>query len=221
MEHIRDMEKLSYWLSHANIRACFDTPDLPFQLVRYQKGEYLSSPDTYFENLLFVVQGSVRVYGVRADGSISPVSQADKPAIIGDIEFSLGGLPPFFAQAQTEVTCVCLPVPPCRAQLEHDFRFLHVLLRSYAEKLQTFATMEIPTSTIEERVLLYLKHASPAHELNGVGPATFQLRCSRRQLQRVLRDLCVAGKIEKTGKGRYRLVQSPVRSGQSGTTSPT
>ena len=39
----------------------------------------------------------------------------------------------------------------------------------------------------------------------GMESATLQLRCSRRQLQRVLKKLCLQGKIEKVGKGRYRL----------------
>ena len=49
-----------------------------------------------------------------------------------------------------------------------------------------------------------MKRNAPAFELNGIEAAVLQLRCSRRQLQRVLKKLCETGQVEKTGKGRYR-----------------
>lgn len=84
--------------------------------------------------------------------------------------------------------------------------FLQMLLRSYGEKLRLFAFVDVPAETIEERVLLYLRHVCPSHELRGIEAAVLQLRCSRRQLQRVLAKLCASGEVEKLGKGRYRLV---------------
>ena len=61
-------------------------------------------------------------------------------------------------------------------------------------------------ATIEERLLLYMRNECPFYELKGIEAATMQLRCSRRQLQRILKKLCMEKKIEKTGKGRYRLI---------------
>ena len=90
-------------------------------------------------------------------------------------------------------------------QLHCDLRFLHLLLKSYGDKLALFTSIDVPASTTEERVLLYMKNISPAHELNGLEAAIHQIHCSRRQLQRVLKKLCSTGQIEKTGRGRYRL----------------
>lgn len=205
MEKIYEEEEIEYWLQKGQIREYFDTPDLAFHLCRYEKGEYLTIPDAPVEDLLFVVRGTIQIYGIREDGSISPVNQGSSPTLIGDIEFSRHGNPPFFASAKTEVTCIALSMKKYQKQLDCDLRFLHMLLKSYGDKLELFTAIDIPASTTEERVLLYMKNICPSHKLDNLEAAIYQLHCSRRQLQRVLKKLCSAGQIEKTGRGRYRL----------------
>ena len=63
--------------------------------------------------------------------------------------------------------------------------------------------MDVAAATIEERVVLYMQ-ATPGRELWGIENAVLQLRCSRRQLQRVLKKLCASGRAEKTAKGCFR-----------------
>ncbi len=205
MKKIRDPAQIHMWMEKGNIRDCFSTPDLDFQLYRYEKGEQITSPDKRLEELLFVVKGTIRVYGLRNNGTISPVNQQNAPILLGDIEFAEQGPTPFFAEAVTDVICIALAIQPYEKLLHTDIRFLHVLLHAYAEKLQLFAFVEAPAETIADRVLLYLKNFCPTHELNGIEAAVLQLRCSRRQLQRVLQKLCAEGEIEKIGRGRYRL----------------
>lgn len=206
MERIYDTVQIEKWVREQNIRDYFDTKDLVFHGYRFEKGEYLTSPTKRLEELLFVVQGAIRIYGVRDDGELRPVNQTDKPTVIGDLEFSTEGDTQFFVETQTPVICVALPVRKYRKQLDSDLRFLHFLLHSYAEKLKLFG-FDLAASTIEDRVMAYMKNSQPTHELNGISSAMLQLRCSRRQLQRVLSKLCETGQVEKLGKGRYRLVQ--------------
>ncbi len=206
MTQIYDAEQIKYWLDKTKIRSYFDTPDLSFYIRCYEKGEYLTAPNKHIEDLLFVVSGTIRIYGIGEEGSILPVNQTDSPTLIGDIEFSKRKTPPFFVEAKTAVKCVVLSVKTYREQLERDVRFLHVLLESYVEKLQLFAFVDASASTIEERVILYMKNICGSHELKGMEAAAHQLRCSRRQLQRVLRKLCEDGQVIRLGKGRYKLV---------------
>ena len=206
MKTIRDKKLLAYWLEKSGTADCFSTPGLSFSLRRYEKGEPVTVPGKRPEELLFVVEGTVRIYGIRSNGSISPVNQQSAPLLLGDLEFSQGGEPPFFTDAVTLLTCLALPVRQYEKQLRQDVPFLQMLLRSYGEKLRLFAFVDVPAETIEERVLLYLRHVCPSHELRGIEAAVLQLRCSRRQLQRVLAKLCASGEVEKLGKGRYRLV---------------
>lgn len=201
-----DERTIKYWLEESSILAYFDTKELRFSVSRYEKGEFLRASDTILDELLFVVWGTVQIYGVREDGRVSPVNLLHSPTIIGDLEFIHEGECSFFVRAQTDVVCLSLPIKPYREQLERDIKFLHLLLRSYAEKLQAFSSLDLLASTTEERVLLYMQSSCPEHELCGIDAATLQLRCSRRQLQRALKKLCAGKQIEKIGRGRYRLL---------------
>lgn len=208
MKRLNDPKQVAEWLKRGHITEYFCTSDLNFWVYQYEKGELITWPSQELDNILFVVDGTIRIYGLRRNGTISPVNQQNAPIILGDIEFSTRKNPPFFTEAITDVTCVALSMKQNEQQLYSDIRFLHALLNSYAKKLQLFVLVDTPAQTIEERVLLYLKNFCPTHELIGIEAAILQLRCSRRQLQRVLRKLCEEGKVEKVGKGRYRLTCS-------------
>lgn len=207
MRRIRDKKQVEYWLQKGNIRENFDTADLPFSVCRFEKGEYLTTQGGRLAELLFLIEGEVQIYGIREDGSVTPVNRHEAPVLLGDAEFVMRSASSLFTEAKTPVVCAALPMEPYRAQLDTDVKFLHLLLRSYAGKFHTMATLEASAKTIEERVLIYMRHVCPNGEIHGIENALLQLRCSRRQLQRVLKKLCDAGEVEKIGKGKYRLRQ--------------
>ncbi len=206
LEKIQDINEIEYWLDKGNIQNYFDTPNLVFHGYRYEKGEYITVPDKKMDKILFLVEGTVQIYGIREDGSLSPVNQIVSPTILGDLEFPNEGVTPFFTETKTQAVCLSLSIKKYRNQLDCDTRFLHTLLQSYADKLKFFSLADTVTTTLEERVLLYMENICPMHEINGIETAIFQLRCSRRQLQRVLKQLCDNEKITKVGKGRYKLI---------------
>lgn len=206
LKEILEVEQIEYWLEKGNIRNFFDTPDLKFQAYCYEKGEYITVPDRQMDKILFLVEGTVQIYGVREDGSLSPINHIVSPTILGDLEFPNQAVTPFFTETKTRSVCLSLSTKKYREQLNCDLRFLHMLIQSYAEKLKIFSFADTVSTTLEERVLLYMKNICPLHEINSIEKAIFQLRCSRRQLQRVLKKLCDCGKIQKMGKGRYKLI---------------
>lgn len=205
MQHITDTAQIERWMEQGNIRSLFDTPDLVFHARRYEKGEIISSPYQPMKELLFLTEGTVQIYALRKDGSLRPISLTQHPALLGDVEFCTRGKSTFFAEARTDTTCLTLSVERYRTQLDCDIAFLHTLLASYNRKISIMSAMDIVPPTLEERVLFYIKNICPDNELKGVGTAIFQLRCSRRQLQRVLKKLCGEGKLCKTGKGCYKI----------------
>ena len=206
MKRIDDPNRIETLLAASGVRGLFDTPGLAFQGFCFEKGEYLVAPGRRMDWLFFLVEGAVRIYGIHESGSLLPVDRLNSPALLGDLEFVEEGRSTFYAEACGRVVCLALYLPPCRDALDRDLRFLHTLLRSYAGKIKLFSEMDITAATIEERVLMYMATACPGRELRGVEAAALQLRCSRRQLQRVLKKLCAEGRAEKTGKGRYRLL---------------
>lgn len=187
------------------IRAYFDTKDLEFDELVYDSGSLIASPDKPLEHVLFLMQGAVRIYGIRADGSLSHVNRVCSPALLGDIEFVSLKPTAFYVEAIGKCTCLALPIKRYKSKLDHDVRFLHLLLSSLTDKFMLSDDMNILSSSLEEKLLFYFKTIWKNSEISGIEAATQQLRCSRRQLQRVLHKLLEEGRIEKLGKGRYRL----------------
>lgn len=209
MQEILDEMQVRHWVESEDIARYFDTPDLPFHARQYEKGELLVSPDSPLTEILFVVRGIVQIYNLSKDGRLSPVQLLTRPALLGDMEFCHHTASPFFAETKTQVICLSLSIEENREKLDRDVRFLHTLLQSFSEKLKLFSSMDAVRSTLEERVLTYITNISPSHEINGIEQATFQLRCDRRQLQRVLKKLCMQGTLQKVGKGHYQLSTLP------------
>lgn len=208
MKSTRDPRILSRYLSRCPVSQWFSTPDLPFVLFQYEKGEcidQLRSPDDYIQ---IIVQGQARIYTLRADGSYSPLHRVGPFTVLGDVEFC--GQPA--SSNRVEVTaptaCLALPLSLCRDKLEQDTLFLRFLLRSLSQKLTDFSTSESAFSTVEEKTLALLRQ-TPTHTLQNVEQTSFQLRCSSRQLLRALKTLREKGLVEKKGRGAYRLCGHP------------
>lgn len=207
MEFIQDGELLQRILAQEGISAHFESRGLNFRLVRCKKGELLCTPDRPLQDLLFVVRGSVRVYALGEDGSCIPVSRGVGPAILGTMEFARQGLPSFFTEALEDLLCVALPMETNRALLEQDRAFLRFVLDGMAEMIMTFTLIGHSAQPLEERLLTFLRDVQPDHSLHSINTGLLQLHCSRRQLQRVVKRLCEAGRLVKTGKGKYRLTE--------------
>lgn len=207
MNIINSKAQVDAWLEKGNILSYFDTPGLTFCGYSYEKGEYITMPGRRLDKILFLIEGTVQIYGIRDDGSISPINQIQSPAVIGDLEFSNGGVSPLFTETKTPVICISLSTKEYWDKLHCDLRFLHMLLRSYADKLELVTALDTVAATLEKRVLVYMQNVCPSSEIRGIEPALAQLHCSRRQLQRVLKKLCEEKKVEKLGKGRYCLMK--------------
>src|SRR5699024_10817217 len=105
MREIKDRAQIDAWVEAEHIRDTFDTRDLSFGARRFAKGEIIASPDAPLRELLFLVEGAVQIYGIRADGSFSPINFMTAPGMLGDVEYC-NGISPFFVEARTETVCV-------------------------------------------------------------------------------------------------------------------
>ena len=112
---------------------------------------------------------------------------------------------PFLVEATKKVMCIELPLYDFKNILLNDNTFLRFLLRSVGHKMALFTESEASFSNLEEKLLHFLKYDCPDHQFQGVEATVIQLRCSRRQLQRLLKSLTERQIIEKKGKGIYRL----------------
>ena len=206
MKYINDPIRLERLMEEKNILSHFESRGMDFRLVIYQKGEFLSSPENPLKDLLFVVNGRMKIYGLREDGSVLSVSMTDdEDAFLGDMEFVGRDYPALYSEAVEEVICVALPIEDNRGVLEKDSVFLMYLLRSMAQKILTFTMFRHSSQSLEDKVMIYLRDIQPDHTLHGINTGMMQLHCSRRQLQRVVKKLCEDEKLKKIGKGKYKL----------------
>ncbi|MDO5424558.1 MAG: cyclic nucleotide-binding domain-containing protein [Eubacteriales bacterium] len=208
MKQIPDKERLDSYVKRYRIDEIFDTEGLPFRLCQYEKGEILNYSRDSASFLLFMVEGSVQIYSLREDGRRYPLCLVEEFTLLGDMEFCGETTLPFLVEVVKKVVCVELPLYEYRKTLLEDNAFLRFLLGSVSHKLALFSQTEAGFAGIEEKLLSYLEYECPAEGFQGVEKVAVKLRCSRRQLQRVLKDLTEKGTIVKVGKGRYRLASS-------------
>ncbi len=206
MKYFSDPALLEKILKKWDIPGRFDTKELEFRLVRFQKGELLTAPFKPMTEFLFLATGKVNIYGLREDGGMVSVYLVDQGALLGDIEFVRKADLPFYAEAIEDTLCVSLSMEKHRERLQKDIRFLNHLLRSVADKFRLFISMGDSAQPVEEKLLTFLREIRPDHTLHSINAGVIQLHCSRSQLQRVVRKLCAQKRLEKVGKGRYRLV---------------
>ncbi len=206
MKEIHDPKLLNQFLGRYQIRDLFETKGLPFILVQYGKGEILNHIRNTAGCLQFLVDGTIQIYSVREDGSSYPVCLSSEFTLLGDMEFGGETSLPFLVEARSEVTCVELPLYQYRERLANDNTFLRFMLRSIAHKMALFSQSEASFANLEEKLLYYLKYECPRQQFQGVEAAALHLRCSRRQLQRLLKSLADRQIIKKTGRGKYCLM---------------
>ena len=205
MKFLNDPAHLESIISrHELLKHLYSLP-LNFSRLQYEKGEFITSPDKPIENLTFVVKGSIQIYDISPEGRKIPLTLDTGLTMLGDQEFCHRGSIPFFVETETRTLCVSLPLEASREVLDNDIPFLHALADSLSAKLEDFTRTETRVQTVKEKVLFYMENVYPDGILNGIDSTAVQLRCSRRQLQRVLKELCESGEIKQAGKGKYRL----------------
>lgn len=206
MKQVHDEKMLKQYINRYHINEIFDTQNLTFRLYQYERGEILNYSRDSSNYIQFLVSGAVQIYSVRGDGSRYPLCLLNDFTLLGDMEFCGETSLPFLVEATRKVMCIELPLYDFRNALLNDNTFLRFLLRSVGHKMALFAQSEAAFTSLEEKLLHFLKYDCPNHQFQGVEATAVQLRCSRRQLQRLLKSLSDRQMIEKIGKGTYRLI---------------
>lgn len=206
MKEIRDAELLEKILLKHDIKSYFDNKNLDFQLFSYEKGEFLTEAEEEVPYIIFVVEGSVSIYAIRADGTQYTVAENNALLILGDVEFISKSKSLFFAEALTPITAVSLSLKKYENILQKDTHFLNFLLVVFTEKMKHWAkNSRIYSINLEDKLLNYIKNYCPHMTFTNIEKSAALLHCSRRQLQRVLKKLTDENVLIKEKKGKYKL----------------
>lgn len=206
MEKIYDQKKVAACIAKSKYHAVLDTMDLDFYLIKYEKGEFVSSP---FQNtLLFqiVEQGSINIYLIRDDGTRYCLSNGTTDYFLGDMDIFYPRSGSIYAEAAENLTCIAFSIEKHRDMLLSNNRFLTLICNSLSSKIGAMTTIEAAPASLTERVMSYMKYKCEDNTLKGIERSAFHLHCSARQLQRILNQKETAGSVTKIGKGTYRLV---------------
>ena len=206
MKELRDPELLKGYLEKFHIPSLFDTRELPFRLYEYAPGEMINIVHPMEQTMKFFVEGVFDHYTLLEDGTPYLIAHCDGFGFMGDLAFCRRQPQNRYQEVIETVRAVELPLESLRPVLEQDNRFLRFLLDTMAQRRTQSLYVRVSENSARQALLAHLRWACPDHAITNVGDTAYRLNFSRRQLQRVLRDLTREGVLEKTGKGCYRMV---------------
>lgn len=208
MKEIKDKALLQSYLQQYKIPDLFDTKDLPFQLYEYEAGEIMNYKRSSDKYLKFIVSGELLFYTIIEDGQQLTGFKGPLIGLLGDLELCGVKIENTYQEALTTVHSVELPLAKFKNQILDDNTFLRYLLYRIVKRHIEMTNPELVHATsVEKRLLHYLEYESSNHSISGVEAMAFRLRCSRSQVQRALKTLLQKGQIQKTGRGKYQLIQ--------------
>ena len=110
MERIYDKKKIASCIAKSRYHDVLNTLNVNFYLIKYQKGELVSSP---FQNeFLFqiVEQGSITIYFIRDDGTRYSLSNGTTDYFLGDMDLFYEKSNNIYAEAAESLTCISFPI---------------------------------------------------------------------------------------------------------------
>ncbi|MCD8189024.1 MAG: hypothetical protein LUD78_02170 [Clostridiales bacterium] len=206
MREIFNAAALEQYLDRYKIREMFETKELSFRLCQYDKGEIIRCSTDTDQRLCFPVTGAIQIYAVHEDGGCHSLCYINDFILLGDMEFCGAPSSTLLVEVVKPTLCVELSISSLQDDLLNDNTFLRFLLRSVSGKLALLTRSDTEFSSLEEKLLYYMEHECPDHQFQGVEAVTIHLRCSRRQLQRILKSLSEQQVIRKVKKGTYQLM---------------
>ena len=205
MERIYDKKKIAVYIAKSKYHTVLDSLNIDFYLIKYEKGELVSSP---FQNeLLFqiVEQGSINIYLIRDDTRYS-LSTGTTDYLLGDMDIFYPKSSNIYVEAAQRLTCISFSIEKYKERLLSNNKFLVLLCNSLSAKIGEITAIDAAPASLTERVLSYMKYKCNDQTLKGIEQTAFHLHCSARQLQRVLNQSETSGLVKKLGKGTYKLV---------------
>ena len=182
-----------------------DYPDA--RLRQYRRGDFLCRQGCPMEELLFVVEGRVKVCAVTPADKTLLFCYNGPGTLVGEVELMTGEAVTTSIQADSTVRCVALPMQKYAASLRGNIRFMNRVAHMLAQIVAGSSAMS--AGTVQSSVILENGAWVPQREGVFTGRLTETaeyLGVSYRHLLRTMNELCARGILEKI-RGGYRILQ--------------
>lgn len=206
MVECNDPKLLEKYMKKYHIRENFSTPDLPFKLYRYEVGEMMNILHPQEQYLKFIVDGRLGVDTVDSDGNLQRIIEETAFVYFGEVEILGRSFSNHFHEVLETVYSIELPWEPLREILWNDLKFLQFLVKHMSRTIYVATnSMEASSEDVQTKLLRYIRTECENQTIAGMEATAKRLRCSRRQLQRVISLLVEQGVLVKTGWGTYAI----------------
>ncbi len=118
------------------------------RLVCHAQGEMIMETGDDISQILFLVEGTLRVYSLSENGKLGIVALARPPQMLGDIEYIRGVGALHSVRAETDATLIGIPIADVQKYLSSNISFYRMICNNLVEKLYQ-------TSGEYSRALLY------------------------------------------------------------------
>ena len=209
MVECNDLNLMEAYMTKYGIRNLFSAEDLPFRLYRYDVGDIMNVLHPQEQYLKFIVDGRIGVDTVDSDGNLQRIVEETAFVYFGEVEILGRSFQNHFHEVLETVYSIELPWEPLRQVLWNDLKFLQFLVKHMSRTIYIATnSMEASSEDIRSKLLRYIKYECKDDSFSGMEETAKRLRCSRRQLQRVVSQLVEEGVLIKTGWGTYSRTQS-------------
>lgn len=172
-------------------------PKERIEILEYEKEERITAMDEKMTGLLFIVRGTIHIYGVEPDGTQYSIVAAQEETILGVVEFLLDRPSPYFAQAASVVWAVFVPFS---STLKQDCELLWLLGQHLATIQLRQSFFDLRRDDLETRIVRYMRwKKEPVTILELLA----NVHGSRRHVQRALARLKEQGVVTRLKKGLY------------------
>ena len=145
---------------------------------------------------------------VDNEGNLHRIIEDKAFVYYGEVEILGYSFNNHFHEVLDTVYTIELPWEPLREVLWQDLKFLQFLVTHMSKSIYN-ATNDIEgfNDDVQSRLLHYIRTECPDGTFSGMELTAKHLRCSRRQLQRIVSQLVEEGKLVKTGWGAYGIAE--------------
>ena len=207
---VHDKDLLQEYCEKYDISSHFSNWDaLTKKLVRYRKGELIALYGDKADKLFFLIKGTVKFSCIADNYEEYFFFDARNEGLFVEVEYVMDI--PLISQSEVMEDCECIviPVEENRKILDNDLKFqvflTNILAKKYNDMRRRY--MEIESYPLEVRFVRYLLENRDGDEIDNLRQIAGAIRCSYRQLLRVVKKFCDNGWIKHLDqKGKYRIM---------------